>query len=70
LKVQSGDTEPRSFQDTIAKKGGDAVPTPNTGGRNTGGNNGGNTGTPNTGNVNVWDRVGGGKGPSRDDPNQ
>lgn len=69
LKVQSGDTEPRSFQDTIAKKGGDVVPPNNTGGRNNGGNNSG-TGTPNTGNVNVWDRVGGGKGPSRDDPNQ
>ena len=68
LKVQSGDTDPRSFQDTVAKKSKDPVPT-NTGtGRNNGGNNTGTVIGP--GNVNVWDRVGGGKGPSRDDPNQ
>jgi anti-anti-sigma regulatory factor len=66
LKVQSGDTEPRSFQDPIAKKALEVAPGSAAG--RPSGNNSGTTVTP--GNVNVWDRVGGGKGPSRDDPNQ
>jgi anti-anti-sigma regulatory factor len=63
LKVQAADGAPREFATTIKAP---EVDTPS--GKGGHGGHGGSGANP--GGVNIWDRVGGGKGAGRDDPTQ
>jgi hypothetical protein len=64
LLVQSDNGDPREFSTTLAGKPIQIVP--DNSGKRHGNGNSGNSG----GSINVWDRLGGGKGTGRDDPTQ
>ncbi|HEX4419020.1 MAG TPA: hypothetical protein VH165_14010, partial [Kofleriaceae bacterium] len=65
LKVQAGDGAPREFATAIKPPHVDPAAGPGIGGKRVPA-----AGPTQPGSVNVWDKLGGGKGAGRDDPTQ